>query len=301
MDMKYGITTHYFKPFINDDVKLYKGIKEAGYDYVDYSMYDKMFVQNPVFSKTRKEWQEYFKNVRNIIEGEGLQVSQVHCIFPPDFSSKVMHVRDYANEYEIDYYKKELESASILGAPYAVVHHLKDGPLEGDDKRRETFEKNAVFYGEILPTAKQFGVKIAIEDLFYVEKTPPYECKRSHIATADDMVEFINYIGDSSMVACLDVGHINMFGIPAEDAVRKLSQHLKVLHLHDNYGVKDLHLPPLYGTVDWLALKKALDEVGFSGVYSMELDGIARGKGVNDKIIFKEARQALEIIKELWD
>ena len=298
--MKYGITTHYFKPFISDSTKLYKGIKGAGYDYVDYSMYDKMFVQNPVFSKSGNEWREHFRNERNIIEGEGLRVSQVHCIFPPDFSGEVMHVRDYANEYELDYYKKELEAASILGAPYAVVHHLKDGPLAKEGMKDATFQKNAVFYGKILPTAGQFGVKIAIEDLFFVEKNPPYECKRSHIATADDMIEFINYVGDENMVACLDVGHMNMFDVPSEDAVRILGKHLKVLHLHDNYGGKDLHLPPLYGTIDWIALKNALDEVGFDGVYSMELDGIARGKNVNDKIIFKEARQALEIIRELW-
>lgn len=298
--MKYGITTHYFKPFVKDDRTLYKGIKSAGYDYVDYSMYDKMFVQNPIFSTPYANWSNHFKNVRKIIEGEGLKVSQVHCIFPPDFSGEVMHVRDYANQYELDYYKKELEASSILGAPFAVVHHLKDGPLAKEGMKGETFAKNAVFYGEILPTARQFGVKIAIEDLFYVEKTPPYECKRSHIATADDMIEFIDYMSDESMVACLDVGHMNMFGVPVEDAVRKLGQRLKVLHLHDNYGTTDLHLPPLYGTIDWIALKNALDEVGYTGVYSMELDGIARGKNVNEKIIFKEARQALEIIRELW-
>lgn len=298
--MKYGITTHYFKPFISDDVKLYKGIKSAGYDYVDYSMYDKMFVENPIFSKSTREWQNYFKNVRNVIEGEGLQVSQVHCIFPPDFSDKVTHVRDYANEYELDYYKKELESASILGAPFAVVHHLKDGVLSEDDKKQETFDKNVVFYGKILPTAKKFGVKIAIEDLFSKDETSPFGYKKSHIGTAEEMVEFIEYINDDGIVACLDVGHINMFDRPVDEAVRILGNNLKVLHLHDNYGRADLHLPPLYGNVNWLGLKKALDDIGYNGVYSMELDGIARGKGVNEKIIFKEAQQALEIIKELW-
>ena len=299
-NMKYGITTHYFKKFVTSDEMLYKGIKNVVYDYVDYSMYDKMFVQNPIFSKSTKEWQNHFKNQRKIIEGEGLEVSQVHCIFPPDFSDPVTHVRDYVNDYELDYYKKELESANILGAPFAVVHHLANGYLSADDKKSITFEKNVVFYSKILPTAREFGVKIAIEDLFARDSSSPFGYKKSHIGTADEMVEFIDLMCDDHIVGCLDVGHMNMFDVPCDKAVRTLGNRLKVLHLHDNYGRADLHLPPLYGNIDWLALKNALDDIGYNGVYSMELDGIARGVGVNEKIIFTEARQALEIIKDLW-
>ena len=60
--MKYGITTHYFSPFIKSDEQLYSEIKKAGYDCIDLSMYDKMFVVHPIFNESAQKWREFFKN-----------------------------------------------------------------------------------------------------------------------------------------------------------------------------------------------------------------------------------------------
>lgn len=297
--MKYGITTHYFSPFIKSDEQLYSEIKKAGYDCIDLSMYDKMFVVHPIFNESAQKWREFFKNKAKIAKDSGLDIWQAHAIFPPDFTEG--HVRDYCTDFEYDHYKKEIEAASLAGAKYLVVHHHKDGVLAPADMQKRAFEKNKEFYEKLLPTFKDCGITLAIENLFTPAKEERYGYRRSHIATADDVLAFLDYLGDKSVVTCLDTGHMNMFGLDVEETILKLGDKLKVLHLHDNYGNSDLHLPPQYGNIDWNKMKNALDKIGFNGVYSLELDGIGRGKNLSRALIMKLAKQSLEVLKDIWE
>ena len=71
-------------------------------------------------------------------------------------------------------------------------------------------------------------------------------------------------------VACLDTGHANINGISAAHMVKVLNQHLKVLHVHDNYAALDQHLLCGYGTIDWNAFSQSLHDIRFDGVISLE-------------------------------
>ena len=56
---------------------------------------------------------------------------------------------------------------------------------------------------------------------------------------------------------------------PAE-ALRKYSDIIKVLHVHDNNGRHDDHFAPFFGTIDWKDFSRALKESCFEGVLSLE-------------------------------
>jgi sugar phosphate isomerase/epimerase len=59
---------------------------------------------------------------------------------------------------------------------------------------------------------------------------------------------------------CLDLGHANItVGIP--EAIAVLGPRVVSLHVHDNHGMKDEHLWPGDGTVDWPATTKLLSEL----------------------------------------
>ena len=66
---------------------------------------------------------------------------------------------------------------------------------------------------------------------------------------------------------CLDVGHANYArqGIPA--AAEHLLRHglLVSMHLHDNDGSADQHLPPFTGAVEWRRLFAVLKSYGYRG------------------------------------
>jgi sugar phosphate isomerase/epimerase len=56
---------------------------------------------------------------------------------------------------------------------------------------------------------------------------------------------------------CLDLGHAHISGGIAE-AIGTLGNRIATLHVHDNHGIKDEHLWPGDGTIDWPATMKAL-------------------------------------------
>lgn len=77
---------------------------------------------------------------------------------------------------------------------------------------------------------------------------------------------------------CFDTGHANIVGIDFEKFIRTLGARLKVLHIHDNDGVADLHQVPFTFTktrenlasTDWEGFLRGLAGIHFDGVLSFE-------------------------------
>ena len=70
---------------------------------------------------------------------------------------------------------------------------------------------------------------------------------------------------------CLDTGHCAVFEYSPGKAVRQISgELLGALHVHDNNGREDQHKLPYDGIIDWADFARALREVNFSGVLSLE-------------------------------
>ena len=63
-------------------------------------------------------------------------------------------------------------------------------------------------------------------------------------------------------------------------------------HLHDNHGLRDEHLLPFEGNIDWMRVLEALQGNGYAGVYLLELKGnsqpfetmFTRALGVFDRL-----------------
>ena len=43
------------------------------------------------------------------------------------------------------------------------------------------------------------------------------------------------------------------------------------IHVHDNDGKKDQHLPPFSGGIDWQLFVSVLRRIGYSGIFQMEV------------------------------
>ena len=50
--------------------------------------------------------------------------------------------------------------------------------------------------------------------------------------------------GAEVMGFCFDTGHANLVGIKFQEFIQTLGSRLKVLHVHDNDGMADLHQVP---------------------------------------------------------
>jgi sugar phosphate isomerase/epimerase len=69
----------------------------------------------------------------------------------------------------------------------------------------------------------------------------------------------------------LDIGHCNLNGRKPDQMIRELHARLSHLHIHDNDGLRDLHLPPGTGCIEWPAVAAALREVGYDGTVTVEV------------------------------
>jgi sugar phosphate isomerase/epimerase len=77
---------------------------------------------------------------------------------------------------------------------------------------------------------------------------------------------------------CYDSGHGNLVGIDPYKFITTLGRRIKILHLHENDGLADLHQIPFTFTktrenksvLDWDGVLKALKEIGFDGVLNFE-------------------------------
>ena len=75
-----------------------------------------------------------------------------------------------------------------------------------------------------------------------------------------------------------------------------LGSNVKTLHLNDNNKLVDQHKIPLTGCIDWEDTLNALDEIGYDGVFNMELAlNNCGGKGME----FESAVYANQVMKNL--
>lgn len=106
------------------------------------------------------------------------------------------------------------------------------------------------YYKLLQPYAKEFGVKIALENMFGIDKI------RGNIvpdvfSNPTEYAEFYDNLNDADNFICLvDTGHAGVSGEDIGDTLRTLGKRVKALHIHDNKFVEDDHLIPFEGTLD---------------------------------------------------
>jgi sugar phosphate isomerase/epimerase len=87
-----------------------------------------------------------------------------------------------------------------------------------------------------------------------------------------DMMYLLGEINTCEVGTCLDTGHAHLaqeMGL----VIQKLSGHLKMVHVNDNNGHRDDHLPPGDGSIDWRWVLNELRRNDFQGVLVLELAG----------------------------
>jgi sugar phosphate isomerase/epimerase len=72
--------------------------------------------------------------------------------------------------------------------------------------------------------------------------------------------------------------------------IRRFPERLYHVHLHDNDGRSDLHLPPGAGNIDWPGVIQALVDVGYDRTITLEVFSRDR----------EYVLQAKRKIEELW-
>ena len=112
----------------------------------------------------------------------------------------------------------------------------------------------------------------------HIENTDMYICLENLFSgpetSAEGLIDIIEETGEGNLGICLDTGHLNVVGGNQEEFIRTAKDYLKALHIADNEGKSDQHLMPFgRGTVDWESVFNTLKEVGYNGLYNLEIPG----------------------------
>jgi protein FrlC len=91
------------------------------------------------------------------------------------------------------------------------------------------------------------------------------------VQTTDDVLRLLDELGLEDMGVVLDTGHTYLAGEELPHVVKRLGKLLYHVHIADNHGVRDEHLIPGYGTIDFASFVTALREAGYKGYLVAEL------------------------------
>ncbi len=258
---------------------------KAGFDAWDFSMFAmaRFDWKNRCFMESDhplagKDYLKFARRLKQVGLDNGMVCNQSHAPFPT-----------YCAEIR-SYMQRAIECTAEAGGKICIVHPDND----------KSPEENAEMYLELLPFAKQCGVKIATENMWNWNN----ETDRAAFAacsTAEDFVAHIDVVNDSDFVACLDLGHAEMMGeaTSAPDMIRALGHRLQALHIHDNDRWHDSHQLPFTMDMDFEAIVRALKEIGYKGDFTLEADQYL--SAYTDENIFEGIKKMAEAARRLAD
>ncbi len=233
-------------------------IAKAGFDGWDFSMFDmaRFDYKNRCVIESSHPlsgdgYAEFAKRLAQVGRDCGIECNQSHAPFPV-----------YCKEIR-SFLKRAIECTAIAGGKICVIH----------PDNNASPEKNAEMYFELLPFAKEHGVKIATENMWCWD-SEKNQVSFAACMTPESFNAHLDAVNDSSFIACLDLGHAEMrgTGTNAVELIHALGSRLGALHIHDNDKWHDSHAIPRSMDMDFDAIVKALKEIGYNGYFTLEAD-----------------------------
>jgi sugar phosphate isomerase/epimerase len=176
-----------------------------------------------------------------------------------------------------------LETAADMGAEKVVVH---PGYIDGMAVHVPDYALNLVMegLGKIWLRSCQLGLSVCIENMF--PRVGPF-------VEPDDFAPIFAAFPEMKLV--LDTGHANIgdkTGHRVLDFIRRFGSRLGHLHVSDNNGRIDEHLPVGHGNIGFKAVARALKQVGYAGTLTLEIFA-------QDRLELVTSRRKLEKIMEV--
>lgn len=261
-------------------------LAKAGFDAWDFSMFRmcKYNYQTKQYSESdhplaQNDYLKFARKLKKIGLDNGIYCNQSHAPFP-------------SNPQIDKYLKRAIECTAEAGGKVCVIHPYNHA----------SNEENAELYHKLLPFAKDYGVKIATENMWKwdeeTDSSAPCAC-----STPESFNMLIDTVNDDFLVACLDIGHTEMRGSGegAAKTIKAMGNRIKALHIHDNDKWHDSHQIPFSMDIDFIPIMKALKEIGYSGELTLEADAYL--KDYKDRVFegIKNLADSAKKLREIYE
>lgn len=206
------------------------------------------------FTHVFSTWGYMDEGIRDLVAARenGLTVETLHAAYG---GVNEIWADDEKGEARMQFFLECIRAAASESVPI-VIMHLSSGltppPVSEVGLRR---------YSRICEEAERLGIAVAFENLRYVSY----------------LREIFQNIHSPARKFCFDCGHENLYD-GGDGVLEEFGMDLVAVHLHDNYGEHDDHLPPFAGMVDWDRLAKRLKANGMPCPITLELKANGAGE-----------------------
>ena len=141
--------------------------------------------------------------------------------------------------------------------PVSVVCHASFDRRYYVSNEDEWLENSVDTWKVLLARARSMNTAIALENVY--EADPEY------------LRLLLDSLPSQHLCFCLDTGHFNVYATtPLEDWMNALGARLGEIHIHDNNGLLDEHLPVGEGTFPFRAFFEMIDQRNLKPIITIE-------------------------------
>lgn len=220
-------------------------------------------------------WRENLDETVSALREAGLWIETIHLPF--EHCNDLWLEGESTSEY-LSKIKTAIEDAHRFAVPTVIFHVSSSvNPPAFNETGLNRFKA-------ILSICERYSLNLALENL------------RS--------LNYMDYLYENCapehLKFCFDSGHANAFTHNIEDFPWESYQDRMIcLHLHDNNGLRDQHLVPMTGTINWVNLIKNLKASGYAGPLTSEAI-VKKDSPISEEDFVKSVRQALDEIESRW-
>jgi sugar phosphate isomerase/epimerase len=264
-------------------------ISEAGFQGVE------IFCARSHFEYTVKQ---EVRAMAGALEAHRLQLVSLHAPTSRDISAmresgtplSICEIERVRRIEAMDELKRVIDVADDL--PYARLILHMGGSRENDDPRK----RDAAFSSleHLILHARHAAVTICVENTL------------SEMGNPDYLRAFVDETRLSGLRFNFDIGHANLAELPEEERLEKsfapLRESVSSVHLHDNHGEKDEHLPPYDGSIQWPSAIKLLKSAVQNGGLPLVLE-LKEKTGPEAPTLAEQlaaARKSLDKFEKAW-
>lgn len=219
-----------------------------------------------VYPEAEDEDRAFAEQIHALAKKKGMKLSSYH------FIGSVLDEDDPEQKRVRHYMQKSLDLYSVLEPGVFVVHPgtFSDGGFKknklvhqaslekwGAEETHRRVVENLRWFGD---RAAEKGIRLAVENIY----------GGRFYSQIDELIQLVEEVNRDNVGFCLDVGHANIDGVDIPSAVQRMGRKLYEIHLHDNNGKKDQHLPIGFGTVNWIEVIEALNSIHYPGTATFE-------------------------------
>ncbi len=202
---------------------------------------------------------------RDILEKSRIEV----CVHAPFFDMNIAAFSPGIRKASVEITQKAVDFCVDVGGKALIVHsgtqtyeQRKGIPIENNPIYKTQWDNNIDSLKQINDYANAKGIIVCLENIGFNSVDQSFQ----------DLLEIRKAVGPSLQFT-LDFGHARL-GEGAEEGIRLLGENIRHIHLHDNHGKKDDHLPVGDGNYDFSGYADFLRS--YPHIITLEVSEISR-------------------------